>query len=110
MLELEKTFRKENITEPIEATFNPAINKTRIESYGGEMLITPTKVYLLPAGKEEQERYNPICIDIAEIAGCKKYGLFGFSFEFADGSRQLFSNVGKKMREGITAAIEARKK
>ena len=109
MLELEKTFRKENITEPIEASFSLAVNKTRIESYGAEMLFTTNKVYLLPSGKEEQAHYNPICIEIAEIAGCKKYGLFGFSFEFADGSKQLFSNVGKKMREGITAAIEARK-
>ena len=110
MLELEKTFRKENITEPIEASFSLAVNKTRIESYGAEMLFTTTKVYLLPSGKEEQARYNPICIEVAEIAGCKKYGLFGFSFEFAHGSKQLFSNVGKKMREGITAAIETRKK
>ena len=48
--------------------------------------------------------------DIDEIAGCQKYGLFGFGFVMKDGSKQLFSNVGKKMREGITAAIEARKK
>lgn len=110
MLELEKTFRKEDIEEPVEATFTPAVNKTRIESYGAEMLITATKVYLIPSGPEEQARYNPLCIDISEIAGCKKYGLFGFGFELADGNKQLFSNVGKKMREGITAAIEARKK
>ena len=110
MLELEKTFRKENIEEPVEAVFKPAVNKTRIESYGAEMLITASKVYLLPNAPEDQERYNPLCIGISEIAGCKKYGLFGFGFELTDGSRQLFSNVGKKMREGITAAIEARKK
>jgi hypothetical protein len=110
MQELEKSFRKEDIQEPIEASFEPAINKTRIESYNGDLLVTATKVYLLPKYEEDQNRYNPICIDIAEIAACKKFGLFGFGFEFADGSKQLFSNVGKKMREGITAAIEARKK
>ena len=110
MLELEKTFRKEDIAEPVEASFKPAVNKTRIESYGAEMLITATKVYLLPSYPEDQNRYSPLCIDIAEIAGCKKYGLFGFGFELKDGTKQLFSNVGKKMREGITAAIEARQK
>ena len=109
MLELEKSFRKEDIEEPIEASFEPAVNKTRIESYNADMLITATKVYLLPRFKEDQARYNPICIEISEIADCKKYGLFGFGFEFKDGSKQLFSNVGRKMREGITAAIEARK-
>lgn len=110
MLELEKSFRKEDIQEPIEASFEPAVNKTRIESYNADLLVTATKVYLLPKYKEDQDRYNPICIEISEIAGCKKYGLFGFGFEFADGSRQLLSNVGKKMRTGITEAIEARKK
>ena len=110
MLELEKTFRKENIEEPVEATFKPAVNKTRSEAYGAEMLITASKVYLLPSYPEDQERYSPLCIGISEIAGCKKYGLFGFGFEFTDGSKLQFSNVGKKMREGITAAIEARKK
>ena len=110
MLELEKTFRKENIEEPVEASFKPAVNKTRIDSYNADMLITATKVYLLPSYEDDQARYNPIVYDIDEIAGCKKYGLFGFGFEMKDGSKQLFSNVGKKMREGITAAIEARKK
>ncbi|NLZ19025.1 MAG: phosphoenolpyruvate carboxylase [Bacteroidales bacterium] len=110
MLELEKTFRRENIGEPIEASFEPAVNKTRVESYNADLLVTATKVYLLPRYPEDQARYNPICIEISEIAGCKKYGLFGFEFDLTDGSKQLFSNVGKKMREGITAAIEARKK
>ncbi len=110
MQTLEKTFRKENIEEPIEASFTPAVNTSRIESHNADMLITATKVYLLPRFPEDQERINGRCIDIAEITGCKKYGLFGFGFELADGSKQLFSNVGKKMREGITAAIEARKK
>ena len=110
MQELEKSFRKEDITEAIEVSFEPAVNKTRIESFNADMLITATKVYLLPKYKEEQDRYNPICIEISEIAGCKKFGLFGFGFEFKDGSKQQFSNVGKKMREGITAAIEARQK
>ena len=110
MQELEKTFRKENIEEPIEASFEPAINKTRIESYNGELLVTATKVYLMPKYEEDHNRYNPICIEISEIAACKKFGLFGFGFEFKDGSKQQFSNVGKKMREGITAAITARQK
>lgn len=110
MQELEKSFRKEDIAEAIEASFEPAVNKTRIESYNADLLVTATKVYLLPRYAEDQARYNPICIEISEIAACKKFGLFGFGFEFKDGSKQLFSNVGKKMREGITAAIEARKK
>lgn len=110
MQALEKTFRKENIEEPIEASFEPAVNTSRIESYSADMLITASKVYLLPRYPEDQARINGVCIDIADIAGCKKYGLFGFEFDLADGSKQLFSNVGKKMREGITAAIEARKK
>ena len=110
MQELDKSFRKEDIQEPIEATFEPAINKTRIESYNGEMLFTPTKVYLLPKFPEDQARYNPLCLEVSEIVAYKKYGLFGYGFEFADGSKQLFSNVGRKMRDGIAAAIEARKK
>lgn len=109
MLELEKSFRKENIAEPIEATFEPAVNKTRIESYSAEMVFTPTKVYLLPRYEMDQEKYNPLCIEISEIVSYKKYGLFGYGFELKDGTKQLFSNVGRKMRDGIAAAIEARK-
>jgi hypothetical protein len=48
MSELEKTFRKENIEEPVEASFKPAVNKTRIESYGAEMLITVLLLTMAP--------------------------------------------------------------
>ena len=109
MQELLKTFRKEEIAEAIEATFEPAINKTRFESYNGEVLFTPTKVYLLPRFEEDQRKFNPICFEIAEIDSWKKFGLFGFEIKLKDGYVQRFSNVGKKMREGIVAAIAARK-
>ena len=109
MEELLKTFRKEDIDEPIVASFDPVINKTRIISYQGDMYITPTKIYLLPRSEADMAVYYPKCIAISEIDSWKKYGLAGFQFNFKDGSQQLFSNVGRKMREGIIAAIEAQK-
>ncbi|MBR5724985.1 MAG: hypothetical protein IKX62_06395 [Bacteroidales bacterium] len=109
MEELLKTFRKEEIAEPIEAKFEPAINKTRIESFNGEMLFTPTKIYFLPRYEEDQRKFNPVCIEIAEIESYRKTGLFGFEIALKNGYKQRLSNVGKKMREGISAAIEARK-
>lgn len=110
MEELIKNFRKEEIAEPIEATFEPAVNQTRIDSCNGEMLFTPTKIYLLPRFEEDRPKFTPMCIEVAEIDSYKKTGLFGFEIVLKNGYKQRFSNVGKKMRTGIIAAIEARKK
>ncbi len=92
-------------------------NKTRVSSYNGEMVFTRDKVYFLVAPPDPNERHpfdfsgapKSWCIDIAEIANHRKYGLGGYMFVLADGKQVRFTNVFRKTRKSIAEAIEERK-
>ena len=110
MVELEKDYSPENIDEIAQESFTPLFNLTRINSTPGEMIFSAdNKIYYFfenPAVKMVKRHW---CIDIAEIASYGKTGLAGFKIVLKDGTTLRFSNVFRKMREGIIAAIEERK-
>lgn len=108
MEQLSLTFDPSTIAADIQECFTPAFNFTKLNSANGRLAFTPGKVYWLP--DEPMAMINQgWVIAVSEIAGCGKYGITGFTIQLKDGKELRFSNVGGKMRDGITAAIEAHK-
>lgn len=106
MIELEKNFTRDNIDDVIIAEFDPVINFTRISSYQGEMLFTPTKVYLMPKYKEAAMVFKPKCFEYSEVLAYKRKLIAGYEITLKSGAKILLSNVFGKMRAGITAALD----
>lgn len=118
MIELADNFGLENLANELKTTFKDVqYNKTRVSSYGGDLIFTRDKVYFLVAPPDSNERHpldfggapKSWCIDINEIASYRKYGLGGFMFVLTDGKEIRFTNVFRKLRNNITEAIEQRK-
>ena len=118
MIELDDNFGMENLANEPKTKFEDVqYNKTRVSSYGGDLIFTRDKVYFLVAPPDPRERHpmdfggapKSWCININEIASYGKYGLGGFKITLTDGKDIRFSNVFRKLRNNITAAIEERK-
>jgi len=110
MIDVPRDFTPASITEETQATFTPLYNYTRLSSTSGKMIFTADKIYFIIDNPAVPMTVANWCLDIAEIDSYGKQGLGGYKIILADGTKLLFSNVFRKMREGITAAIEARLK
>ena len=91
-----------------QATYTPLYNYTRLSSTAGKMIFTADKIYFIIDDPAIRAAVGNWCLDIPEIASYGKQGLGGYKIILADGTKLLFSNVFRKTREGITAAIETR--
>lgn len=110
MTQLDINFNKGDITEPIQATFEPAYNLSRLATYNGFLIFTKSKVYWFyndDIHNVKALRLNPWCFDYSEVAGYRKTGLAGYRISLKDGNDINFSNVFRKMRNGITEALQA---
>ena len=118
MIELDDNFTLANLANEKKVSFDPLYNKNRASSWNGHMYITPDKIYYLvdPATMEGKTVWDiggapkSWCIDLSEIASYGKFGLGGFKIELKDGTVLRFSNVFRKMRNGITEALQERMK
>lgn len=116
MIELDESFGLENLANVKKVVFDPMYNKNRVSSWEGHMYITPDKMYYLVdpasmAGKSIVDiggAPKSWCIDLSEIASYGKFGLGGFKITLKDGKELRFSNVFRKMRNGIVEALEER--
>ncbi len=105
MEQLPLTFVQASIEPEIMECIKPAFNFTKLSSSNGRLAFTKDKLYWLPD--------EPIAlmdqgwfVTYPEIESCGKYGVAGFIIKLVDGKELRFSNVGPKMREQITAAVE----
>ena len=116
MIELDASFTLADLANVKKVSFDPLYNKNRASSWNGHMYITPDKMYYLvdPATMEGKTVWDiggapkSWCIDLSEIASYGKYGLGGFKIELKDGTVLRFTNVFRKMRNGITEALQER--
>ena len=109
MEQLPLTFIQSSVEPDIQESFSPAFNFTKINSSNGRLAFTENKVYWLPENPMAMLDQGWV-IKASEIESYGKYGITGFSIKLVDGKELRFSNVGSKMREGISEAIEALKK
>lgn len=119
MIELDENFGLQNLANELKTKFeNVQYNKTRVASYGGDLIFTRDKIYFFvtPSHINEKQPFDfggapkPWCMDISEIASYGKYGLGGFKITLKDGKDVRFTNVFRSLRNDISAAIEARMK
>ena len=108
MEQLPLVFNQSSVESDIQECFEPAFNFTKLNSSNGRLAFTTGKVYWLPASPMALMDQGWV-INVSEIESCSKQGIAGFCIKLKDGKELRFSNVGSKMREGITAAIEAHK-
>ena len=108
MEQLPLVFVQSTVEPDIQECFTPAFNFTKLQSSNGRLAFVNDKVYWLPDSPMALLDQGWV-INISEIEGCSKYGISGFIIKLVDGKELRFSNVGGKMREGITAAIEERR-
>jgi hypothetical protein len=104
MIELPKNFTPDQIDELIEATFKPTINLNRITSFGGEMICTESKVYLLP--QEYGALFAGKCFEYSEVLSYKRSLIAGYVIQLKSGQEVRLSNVFGKMRAGITEVLD----
>lgn len=118
MIELDDNFGLQDLANEPKETFEIEYNKTRVSSYAGQLIFTRDKVYFLVAPPDPSLK-SPFdfgnapkswCIDISEIASHRKYGLGGYMFVLKDGKEVRFTNVFRKLRNGIVEALEERMK
>lgn len=108
MEQLPLVFDQSEVEPDIQECFKPAYNYTRINSSNGRLAFTTGKVYWLPDNPMAMIDQGWV-INTSEIDSYAKYGVSGFTITLKDGKELRFSNVGSKMREGISAAIEEHK-
>ncbi|MBR6055541.1 MAG: hypothetical protein IKP46_09445 [Bacteroidales bacterium] len=108
MEQLPLTFIQATVEPDIQECFRPSFNFTKISSSSGRLAFTPGKVYWLPDNPMAMMDQGWV-IGVSEIESYGKWGLAGFSIKLVDGKELRFSNVGGKMRDEISAAIEAHK-
>lgn len=106
MEQLPLTFVQSTVEPEIQECFNPAFNFTKLSSSNGRLAFTNGKIYWLPDSPMALLDQGWV-IKVSEIDSYAKYGAAGFSIKLTDGKELRFSNVGTKMRESISAAIEA---
>ena len=108
MEQLALTFVQSTIEPDIQECFTPAFNFTKLQSSNGRLAFVNDKVYWLPDSPMALLDQGWV-INVSEIESYSKYGISGFSIKLVNGKELRFSNVGGKMREGITEAIESHK-
>lgn len=108
MEQLPLTFVQSTVEPDIQDCFTPAFNFTKINSSGGRLAFTTGKVYWLPDNPMAMLDQGWV-INVDEIDSYGKWGLAGFFIKLKDGKELRFSNVGQKMRDGISEAIEDHK-
>jgi hypothetical protein len=116
MIELNENFSLADLGNVKKESFEIMYNKNRASSWDGTMYITPDKIYYLvaPASMAGKTVFDiggapkSWCIDLSEIASYGKFGLGGFKIELKDGNVLRFTNVFRKMRNGIVEALEER--
>ena len=116
MIELDSNFTLADLGNVKKESFEIMYNKNRASSWDGTMYITPDKIYYLvaPASMAGKSVFDiggapkSWCIDLSEIASYGKYGLGGFKIELKDGNVLRFTNVFRKMLNGIVEALEER--
>lgn len=108
MEQLPLTFNQGTIEPDIQEAFDPAFNFTKLNSSNGRLAFTADKIYWLPDSPMAMLDQGWV-ISASEVESCSKQGIAGFVIKLKDGKDLRFSNVGQKMRDGITAAIDARK-
>ena len=108
MEQLPLTFVQATVEPDIQECFRPSFNFTKISSSSGRLAFTPGKVYWLPDNPMAMMDQGWV-IGVSEIESYGKWGLAGLSIKLVDGKELRFSNVGGKMRDEISAAIEAHK-
>ena len=108
MEQLPLVFVQSTIEPDIQECFTPAFNFTKLQSSNGRLAFINDKVYWLPDAPMALLDQGWV-INISEIESYSKYGISGFSIKLVNGKELRFSNVGGKMREGITEAIESHK-
>lgn len=108
MEKLPLTFIQSTVDPDIQECFEPAFNFTKINASNGRLAFTEGKLYWLPTDPIAMLDQGWV-ITYAEIASYAKTGLAGFAIKLVDGKTLQFSNVGKKMREGIEEALAAHK-
>jgi len=108
MEQLPLVFDQTEVEPYIQECFEPAYNFTKLNSSNGRLAFTTGKVYWLPDNPMAMIDQGWV-INTSEIDSYAKYGVSGFTIKLKDGKELRFSNVGSKMREGISAAIEAHK-
>ena len=106
MEQLPLTFVQSTVEQYIQECFNPAFNISKINSSNGRLAFTTGKVYWLPDSPMAIIDQGWV-INVSEIESCSKYGLAGFVIKLTSGKELRFTIVSGKMRDGITAAIEA---
>jgi len=104
--------------------FSLAYNTSRINSFGCELCFVGKEIICVVSDYEMEIRggnlldklvekpapFEPWSIEVSEVAQCKRYGLLGLLIILNDGTEIRFSNAGRKKRQGISDAIEERKK
>lgn len=117
MIELDKTFTMQNLANETKTTFEGVLfNNSLSSSNPGNLVFTRDKVYFLldynNVGPKKLFAKEPTswCIDISEIVSYGRRALAGYKITLADGTVLIFSNIFRKLRSGITEAIEQRKK
>ena len=111
MIQLDINLKKDDITEEIVATCEPAYKLSRLATYNGYLIFTASRIYWIYNSDIHNVKFlklNPWCIDYSEIASYKKTGLAGFRITLKDGKEIDFSNVFGKMRKKIIDALEQR--
>ena len=93
---------------------NAASLSLQFEAYlsNGTLLNLYSSVSGADRGKIKSSKtvpFLPWSIEVSEVAGCKRIGLFGILIILDDGSERSFSNVGRKKLQGISEAIAQRK-
>lgn len=109
MQEYEISYSKESLGKAAEETFTPLYNFNRVSSHEGELIFTPNEIYFFFTNPMEKKIFKPWSIEIREILEYKKSGLAGYVISLKDGKVLRFSNVFRKMRNGITEAINRRR-
>ncbi len=111
MKEYDPSQRKElmlAVKEKSQEVFEPAYNIDRLSSYNGQLFFTANEIYWFYNDEIAEQAMNPWSIEISEISTYSKKGLAGYVITLIGGKELRFSNVFRKMRNGITDAIERR--
>lgn len=108
MEQLPLTFVQSTVEPDIQECYEPSFNFSKVNSSLGRLAFTADKIYWLPDAPMALLDQGWV-IHVSEVASCGKYGLAGFVIKLKDGKELRFANVGGKMRDSITEAIESRK-
>ena len=116
MIELDDNFGLEQLGNVKKEVFEILYNKNRVSSWDGQLYITPDKMYFFvtPASMAGRSVFDAggapksWCLDLSEIESYGRHSLAGYQIILKDGKKVLFSNVFRKLRNGLTEALDER--